>query len=141
MSTENSISNLFLFRSSHRKCSMKNVVLKIFPILTGKHLCWSQLLINIKRWLQHKCFLVNIARFLKTLILKNICELHVVTLKTLSGVIPWYVLALECLFHFIVCVVSYIIFLFLLLLFVGSTPSWSREVIFSVFTTNECSCL
>ena len=39
---------------NHRKCSVKKGVLKNFVNLTGKHLCWSL--------------------FLKTHILKNICE-------------------------------------------------------------------
>ena len=55
---------------------------------TGKNLCWF-LLFNkveglqvcncIKKRLQHRCFPLNIAEFLKTLILKNICEPPVFT--------------------------------------------------------------
>ena len=30
-----------LYRSSHRRCSMKKGVLKNFPKFTGKHLCQS----------------------------------------------------------------------------------------------------
>ena len=48
--------------------------LKNFAIFTGKHLCLS--LFNkvflIKKRLQHKCFPVNIVKFLRTPILKNI---------------------------------------------------------------------
>ena len=50
------------------------VLLKCFVKFTGKHLCWS-LLINkvhaedlqvyLKRRLQHRCFLVNFAKFLR----------------------------------------------------------------------------
>ena len=29
------------YRSSHRRCSVKKVVLKNFANFTGKHLCWS----------------------------------------------------------------------------------------------------
>ena len=60
----------------------KKGVLKNFVNFTGKHLCWS--LINkakglhagnlIKKRLQHRCFLVNNAKFLRTPILKNICK-------------------------------------------------------------------
>ena len=39
-------------------------VLQNFSILTGKHLCWSLFL--IMESLQHRCFPVNIAKFLKT---------------------------------------------------------------------------
>ena len=65
----------------------KRDVLKNFAIFTEKRLCWK-LIFNkvtasscviqhcsfIKKIIQHMCFSVNIAKFLKTLILKNICE-------------------------------------------------------------------
>ena len=35
-------------RSSHRRCSMKKVVLKNFATFTRKHLCWSLFLINCR---------------------------------------------------------------------------------------------
>ena len=50
----------------------------LFRKLTGKHQCWS--LFNkgaglfIKKRLQHMCFPVNIMKFSRTPILKNICE-------------------------------------------------------------------
>ena len=51
-------------------------VLKNFARFTGKNLCWSPFFnkiaglhaCNIKKRLQHSCFAVNIAKFLKTLI-------------------------------------------------------------------------
>ena len=52
-------------------------VLKNFAILLGKHLCWSLFLIMLQAFrpgLQHRCFRVNIAKFLRTPILKNICK-------------------------------------------------------------------
>ena len=39
-------------------------VLKNFAIFTRKHLCW-------KRRLQHRCFSVNIAKFLRTVFFKE----------------------------------------------------------------------
>ena len=62
----------------------KKAVLKNFVLFTGKHLCWS-LFFNkvaglrrpamlLKKKLQHRCFRVNNAKFLKTLILKSVCE-------------------------------------------------------------------
>ena len=70
-------------RSNHRRCSIKKAVPKNFAILTGKYLCWS-LFFNkvpslgpatkLERRLQHRCFPVNIAKSLRTPILKNICE-------------------------------------------------------------------
>ena len=62
----------------------KKAVLKSFSIFTGKHLYSSLFLFNqvaslqvcylIKKRFQHRCFSVNIAKFLKTVILKKICK-------------------------------------------------------------------
>ena len=41
---------LGLFRSSHRRCSVKKGVLKKFANFTGKHLCWSLFLIKLQAW-------------------------------------------------------------------------------------------
>ena len=67
---------LGLFRSSHQRCSVKKGVLKNFANFTGKHLCWSllQACNFIKKRLQHWCFHVKFATFLRTSILKKICE-------------------------------------------------------------------
>ena len=54
--------------------------------------------------------------------------LHV---RTENGVIPWYVLAPQRLFDFIVCVVSFIFFLFSYFL-------WSLNL---VFMAKQWSCL
>ena len=75
------ISNIY-----HQKKFWKRfikAVLTNFAIFTKKHLCWS-LFINknaglqswnvIKKRIQQRCFLVNIAKFLRTPVLKNICE-------------------------------------------------------------------
>ena len=54
----------------------KKGVLKNFAIFTRKHLCWSLFDVFgvnfIKRRLQHRCFPVNITKFLRKPILKNI---------------------------------------------------------------------
>ena len=61
----------------------KKVVLTNFAKLTGKHQCRSLFfnkvaglmpatLLKMRLW--HKCFVVNFAKFLRTPILKNICE-------------------------------------------------------------------
>ena len=63
----------------------KMCVLKNLEIFTVKHLCWSLFLIKlltkvaglkvcnfIKKWLQHRCFLVHIAKFLRIAFLQNI---------------------------------------------------------------------
>ena len=58
----------------------KNLFLKILQTFTKKHQCWSLILIKLrllqacfsKKRLQHLCFPVNIAEFLRTSILKSI---------------------------------------------------------------------
>ena len=62
---------------------MKKVVLKHFTIYTGRHLYWSLFLIKLqgfspatllKRDSNSSCFPVNIAKFLRALVSKNISE-------------------------------------------------------------------
>ena len=55
-------------RSSHQRCSMKKCVLRNFAKFTRKHLCHATLL---KERLWHRCFPVNFAKFLRTLVLQN----------------------------------------------------------------------
>ena len=76
----------------YQRCYIKKAVRKNFAIFTGNHLCWSlfwdQVEIKlkavrpatsckacniIKKGLQHRYFPVNIAKFLITPVLKNIC--------------------------------------------------------------------
>ena len=70
----------------------KKGLLKYFTNFTRKHLRWSNFLIKftatdlfIKKRLRHRCFLVEFAKFLKTPILKNICErlpLYILNIRT-----------------------------------------------------------
>ena len=63
------------YRSSHRRCSVKNGVLRNFVKFTEKHLCQS-LFFNkvaglksaplLKKRLWHRCFPVNFGKFLRT---------------------------------------------------------------------------
>ena len=61
-----------------QKYSIKKGVLKNFAIFTGKHLCRS-LFLSFKAWnfikkrLQHRCFPLNIDKFLRKPILKDSC--------------------------------------------------------------------
>ena len=64
---------LFIFRISHQRCSLKKSVLGNFAKFAGKHLCQS-LFFNkvrpatlLKNRLWHRCFPVNFAKFLRTL--------------------------------------------------------------------------
>ena len=57
------------FTSTHRSSFMKNVDLKNFAKFTGI----LQACNFIKNRLQHRCFPLNIAKFLRTPVSKNIC--------------------------------------------------------------------
>ena len=89
----NRFSYIHKVRSSHRRSSVKKNVSKNFAILTGKPLYRSlfsikfqalEALFNnvsglqacnfIKKRHRHRCFSVNIAKFLKTPILKYTCD-------------------------------------------------------------------
>ena len=69
-------------RSSHWSCSVKEGFLKIFKSFTEKRLCWNLFLIRfrplgLQLYLKEtptKAFLVELAKYLRTPILKNICE-------------------------------------------------------------------
>ena len=72
-----------IFRSSHRRCSIKKAILKHFVIFTGKHLCRGRFLnkvaghqacIFIKKRLQHKYYLADIGKFIRRPIVKNISK-------------------------------------------------------------------
>ena len=59
-----------IVRSSLLQMFLKIGFLKISQF-TGKHSCWSFFLIKLKKRLQHMCFPVNIAKFLKTFFSQN----------------------------------------------------------------------
>ena len=70
-------------RRSHRRCSVRNGILRKLAKFTGKHLCQSlffnkvsglRSLTLLKRRLWHRCFPMNFAKFLRTPILKNTSE-------------------------------------------------------------------
>ena len=64
------IQTFFLcFRSNHQKYSVKKLFLKISQYTVKFQLCNV-----IKKRIQHRCFPVNIAKFLRTPIFKNICK-------------------------------------------------------------------
>ena len=66
-------------RSSHQRCSIMKAVLNIHrktPVLESlfDRVVGLQACNFIKKRHQHRCFSVNIVKFLRTLILKNTCE-------------------------------------------------------------------
>ena len=68
------------FRSSHQKCSLKKFVFKIFAIFTKKTSVLESVFNKVaglkacKKRLQGRVAPVNIAKFVRTPIWKNICE-------------------------------------------------------------------
>ena len=66
-----SLIRFFLYeqlRSSHSQMFFKIGVLKNVANFTGKHQCWSFFLIKLFQRLQHRCFPVKFATFLKNTI-------------------------------------------------------------------------
>ena len=70
-------------RSSHWRCSVKQSVFKNFSNFTGKHFCWSLLLIKLqvsepatllRETLTHMLSCRICKLFLKSIFLKNVCE-------------------------------------------------------------------
>ena len=65
---ESLVFQIIMHRNSRLQMFLKLRVLKYFAIFTGKHLCWSLLLMQLQALqtsrLQHRCFPVNIAKFL-----------------------------------------------------------------------------
>ena len=60
-----------IFTSSHQRCSIKKAVLKITQYSQENAFSPANF---IEKRIQHRYFPVNIAKFLRTPILKNICE-------------------------------------------------------------------
>ena len=64
---------IFFFRQSHRRCSLKDVVLKNFAIFSEKHQCWTLFLIKLQSFkrLLHRYFPVNIAKLFQNTYFKE----------------------------------------------------------------------
>ena len=92
----NPITDLFFSQKFHHKCLIRfktylsvEALRKNLAIFTGKHLFWSFLFKKglqacsfIKKRLQRSCFPMNIAKLLRTLILKNICKRMLLGLRS-----------------------------------------------------------
>ena len=98
---------------SYKKGSIKKAVLKNFSTFIAKHLSWSLLLIKLQvfrpetllKRLQHRCFPVNIAKFLRKPILQSICEdcfwfVKIVNQKTTAHTVNTFVHNKVCLVIF-----------------------------------------
>ena len=120
-------------RSIRRRRFTKKLCLKISSYSHGNTF--------VRKWLQHRCFSVNIAKVLKHLFWKTsgkdcFCLLHI---KTMNGVILWYIFTLQC--YFIWLCGLFFSLLFYFLFSVQSTTMWSIEVNLSVFVIKRWSCL
>ena len=79
--SQNISCEIIIPRNSHRSCSVKKVALKSFTLFLGKQCVGVSFYKGaglkyynfIKKVLQHRCFPVNVAKFLRSPILKNIC--------------------------------------------------------------------
>ena len=61
-------------KSSHRRCSIKEAVLKNFAVFTGKHLYWSLFLITLQIYEKETLTQgFSCCEILRITILKNIC--------------------------------------------------------------------
>ena len=85
----------FSGRSNHQRYSMKKVVLKNFAIIIGKHLFWTLFFVKlqglngfnfIKKRLQHRCFLINIAKFLTNIYFKDHLRTPASVLLTITSI-------------------------------------------------------
>ena len=118
-------------------------VFKNVAMFIGKHLCWSLFSINIqtsrpltllkrdsnKSFSCESCKIFKNTFFYRTRQVassRNISwTLSLLHFRTMNGVISWYVLAVQRLFHFIVCVSFLSIsFFFFLFFFADSTAFW-----------------
>ena len=85
----------------------KIVVVRNFTIFTGKHLCWSHLCLSltlkacnfIKKRLQHKCFPVNIVKFLRTFLIEHLRWLLQKDVDIKKKKLTPLVLSLEWVYH------------------------------------------
>ena len=82
-------------KRTHRKCSKKKAVLKNYAILNGKHCVGVSLeqtrrpssCNSIEKRLQHRWFSVNIAKILRTPILKNMWERLLLRFKSYKSAV------------------------------------------------------
>ena len=68
-------------RNGHWRCSVKEAVHKKTSPILKENTCVG---VFIKKRLQHRCFPVKIAKFLRTSILKNICDRLLLKISSLQ---------------------------------------------------------
>ena len=89
-------------KSSHRRCSVKNDVLKNFAKFTGKHMCQCLFFDNVavlrpatflKMRLRRRCFAMNFAKFLRTPVFRE--HLWMLLLKDAGLEIQYFMVTRE----------------------------------------------
>ena len=82
------------FQKQPAEVFFKKAILKNFATFTGKHLCWRLFLINLQTWRPTSLlkrdsntvvFPMNVTKFLKTPILKNLCKRLLVPFQKIGG--------------------------------------------------------
>ena len=109
-------SNLRDFRDDCQKQPLdvfyKKAVPKNFAMLIIKHLCWRpvfnkvggfQVCSFIKKKLQRRYFPMNIAKFFRTSILKNICKRLPLDCKSLKSLLPHEISPFKRIRYFFMC--------------------------------------
>ena len=101
---------------------------------------------SIKKRLQHRCFSVKFAKehlFYRTLSVaasRNVLWiLSLLHMRMMNRVIPWNVLALQGLFHFIACI-SFLFLYFFSYFLVDFTAFLGIEVSLSILKRKQSSC-
>ena len=91
-------------RNSHQRCNIKKAVLRNVAISTGNtfarvsfgKVAGLKACIFVKKKLQHRCFPVNIAKFLRLPISKNICDQLLLTVSMVHYYMGIKVQGLNC---------------------------------------------
>ena len=85
------------FRNSHRRCSLRNGILRNCAKFTGKHLCQSLFFNKVaglrplfKKRLWHRCFPVNFTKFLRAPFLQNTSGRLLLTVTTVLQLLLTY---------------------------------------------------
>ena len=110
-----------IYRSSRSRMFFGKGALKNFAMLEFhfNKVAGLQSCTFIQKRLQHRCFNVKFAKFLRASFLSEhfwwlLLEMSLYHMRMMNCVIAWYVFALQPLFHFVACFISFYFFQFFL---------------------------
>ena len=128
-----------------RRCSSEQMLLKISQ-------CWSFFLIKLQAFRptillkrdSNMGACCDICKIFKSILLSGcsgniLWTLSLLHMRMMNGIIAWYVLALQCLFYFIVCVSFLSISFFFYYFFVDFTTCLGIEISLSILKMKQCS--